>query len=60
MLKNVEKNVKKIKMSQNFFEKIRKNQKKIDLQFVIVIEKNKKIRVERLIWWKGDIDCKSK
>ena len=49
MLINVEKNVKKIKMSQKFFEKIGKNQKKINLQFVIVIEKNKKIRVERLI-----------
>ena len=29
MLKNVEKNVKKIKMSQKFFEKIGKNQKKM-------------------------------
>ena len=28
MLKNVEKNVKKIKMSQNFFEKIKKKIKK--------------------------------
>ena len=62
-ISNVEKCWKKCQKNKNVskvFEKIKKNQTKIDLQFVIVIEKNKKIRVERLIWWKGDIDCKSK